>query len=288
MNTGTLNIIIRRIVMSEKNRLKEFISNVSLIDFLIKIISSIIAFVGSIGTTSFSVNWFINKYPKYSEYETYFIICIVLILLLIFLFIYKGVLAYIDRKYIPKFSRVDSDFIIKEMKLTCDIKANNRMCFKKLRVLKARNNNSTSYSDRYRWTGTGEIDIRSGVKGHTLTHEDPRGVFQCYTINFHRAVKKNEIITSEIIMDLLDSEKTAKPFIGVTIEEPTESLELYVKFPEDITIQHREVVLNMSLYLGAKTPIETKTKTFNEHNICCWKIDSPKLFHHYELRWITN
>jgi hypothetical protein len=111
---------------------------------------------------------------------------------------------------------------------------------------------------------------------------DRRSTWQYYELRFERALKKGEELDVDVVWNLEDLEKVAVPFISATIEEPTNSLSLKVKFPDGSNVDH--IIKEISPFIGAKMLFSSVREDITEMEYE-WIVSKPKLLFHYELRW---
>jgi hypothetical protein len=185
-------------------------------------------------------------------------------------------------KFRPYYPRIDCDFEILELEVIYDHLDKNRMVYTKRKKLRALRNGLDRYFDRYRWTGTGNINIKSSIKSQKVVVEERRSVWQFYAIRFNKKLGRGEEIQTEVVWELKDLENVAVPFLSMTIEEPTSKMILKVKLPSNLHVE--EIVKQIAPFMGAKTPFYSITEKI-EHNEYTWTIPNPKLLYHYEMEW---
>lgn len=190
---------------------------------------------------------------------------------------------YSRHVYQPRFSRMtDLDFILKEKEIVLQYKSRTELVYTKKIALRALRS-VDSYQDKYRWTGSGAVKLRSGVPGQTVRKVFKKNVWQFYEIRFPGTLTKNQEIKTEIICDLSDGSRAHVPFISATVDEPTEILKFSLIVPDTLAV--RECVCEISNSITAKNALESETKQVDSSGRVTWIIDKPKLLYHYEMKW---
>ncbi|MEW8051230.1 MAG: hypothetical protein AB2809_12710 [Candidatus Thiodiazotropha sp.] len=249
----------------------------ALYDTIKNILLFLFAIVSANGIFTALVNWIAQYSPNISQYQIHIVFGGTILVLL---FINWAVNHYSRLR--PKFPKVNSDFKIKMFDILYIYESEDNMEYRKCKTLKALKDDLTQYIDKYRWTGIGSVNIRSGIEGHKISQSSDRSIYKYYTISFERTLKKKEEIDTEVIWDLEDTGKTAIPFISATIEEPTDKLRMQIMLPKEMKVHG--VIKEVSHMIGAIKPILSEHDDINRDNTYLWEIDEPKLLHHYELR----
>jgi hypothetical protein len=182
----------------------------------------------------------------------------------------------------PDFPLIDANFEILDLKILYDHKEINNMVYTKRKRIRALKDNLDRYIDRYNWTGKGTVAPKSLRKSEKYFETERRSTWQYYEMKFEKPLKKGEELDVGVIWELDDLENKSVPFISATLEEPTQSLSLKVKFPNDSVVDH--VIKETSPFIGAKMPFSSIREEISE-NEYEWIIPNPKLLFHYELRW---
>jgi hypothetical protein len=182
----------------------------------------------------------------------------------------------------PDFPVIDANFEILDLKILYDHKEIDRMVYTKRKKVRALKDNLDRYVDRYNWTGKGTVAPQSLRRSEKYVETDRKSTWQYYELRFERALKKGEELDVDVVWNLEDLEKVAVPFISATIEEPTNSLSLKVKFPDGSNVDH--VIKEISPFIGAKMPFSSVREDITEMEYE-WIVRKPKLLFHYELRW---
>lgn len=192
-------------------------------------------------------------------------------------------------KYRPNFPRLDFDFELVEKEITYQYKDEIHMIYKKKNVLKALKNGINVYTDKYQWTGKGNVKLISGIKEQPIVETIRKNVWQFYEIRLQKTLKRNEKITTEAIWELEDLEHKAVPFFSATIEEPTDFLKFNLSLPNSFNV--REVTCETSCSIGSQKPLDSITKpltTYDGLSCVTWEIKNPNLLYHYEIKWNMN
>lgn len=245
-----------------------------------QIIKYILWLIVSSGSAAYMAQLLVENVINLNQYKITIIIVFAAVGALIFVTIYEKI-----NRNRPHFESLDPDFLIKEKVITYEYITKNKMLYKKRVLLKALKNNLTAYNDKYFWTGTGKIRIKSAIKEHVYKRTIIKNQWQHYQICFFRTLKKNDKIETELIWELEDMGNTARPFVSSTIEEPTDLLVLKVQLPTDFQV--KEATCEISSGAGTRKPFISFSKEFNRDNTIEWKIKAPKLLHHYEMRWVN-
>lgn len=182
----------------------------------------------------------------------------------------------------PDFPVIDANFEILNLRILYDHKEIHKMVYTKRKRVRALKDNLDRYVDRYNWTGKGTVAPQSLRKSEKYVETERRSTWQYYELRFERALKKGEELDVDVVWNLEDLEKAAVPFMSATIEEPTNSLSLKVKFPDDSNVDH--VIKEISPFIGAKMPFSSVREEITETEYE-WIVTNPKLLFHYELRW---
>lgn len=201
--------------------------------------------------------------------------------------ILSGLLALLllyerSSRYRAKMPAQDFDFRVLNKSVVYEYQNLTHMTYKKIYKLKALRRGLQVFPDRYSWTGTGPVTVRS-VRRDQVFHETERiNVWHYYEVRFGRTLSKGEEVDIEIVWDLEDAAHTAVPFLSADIVEPTDKLSLTVALPRSLGVQ----AVTAEASAGAKRPYESTQLKLDGAGRAEWVIDDPQLFHHYELRWV--
>lgn len=186
-------------------------------------------------------------------------------------------------RFRPTFPRLDFDFQILEKEVSYEYVDKTHMIYRKKNFLRALKNNLDTYHDKYHWTGSGKVKIKSEIKEQQFIETIRKNVWQFYEIRFQKTLKKGEEIETEVIWELEDVAGKAVPFFSATIEEPTDALILNLCLSPGLGV--KEAVCEISSGIGAKKPFSSEILKLNRDGWVTWKIRKPKLLHHYEMKW---
>lgn len=183
----------------------------------------------------------------------------------------------------PKFPRLVVDFLVLEKTITYEYLSTSKMKYSRKLRLKALRNRLVTYSDKYHWTGSGQIKIRSANPSQQVKLSYRKSVWQIYEVRFEKSLNKGDIIDIEIIWDLEDQVGSAVPFFSTTVDEPTDLLRLNLFLEPSLGVN--SATWEISSGIGAMTPYDSDVLALNKHGEVSWEIKKPKLLHYYELRW---
>lgn len=201
------------------------------------------------------------------------------------LWLYVVLYRHISR-HLPMFPRIDSDFRVIRKELSYKYLDRTHMVYSKKVKLKALRNGLDEYHDRYAWSGSGKVELRSMVSSQRLVTGDKKNVWQLYVLKFPWTLKKGETIETEVNWDLEDTRNAAVPFASATVEEPTDCLVLSVSLPAALGVA--EVTCEVSSGIGAKKPFSSELRKLDRHGEMIWEIRKPKLLYHYEIKWMFD
>lgn len=246
---------------------------------IVEIIKCLVALIFTTSTLVLISTILTTIFPYLLKFKSLIILVLISGGMWIFLVLY-----YKFHRYRPKYPSIDFDYRIVEKEITYEYRDITHMIYKKRNLLKALKNNLDGYFDKYRWTGKGNIEIKSAMNGHLFRKSIQKSIWQFYEINFQKYLKKGETIETELTWELEDVEGKAVPFFSVTIEEPTDFLKFNLSLNPELGV--KEAICEVSFSIGAKKPFQTKTKLLDRNGYAEWIIKNPRLLHHYEMRWI--
>lgn len=183
----------------------------------------------------------------------------------------------------PRFPAIDLDFQILEKAISYEYVERHKMVYRKKIKLKALRNGLDTYRDKYRWTGTGLLSMKSIVQEHDVVETVRKNVWRVYEIRFQRSLRKGDTIETEIEWTLQDDSCSAVPFFSATIEEPTDCLLFNLKIIPAFGV--REVTCEVSSHIGSGRPFKSWTIPVDKHGEAAWRINGPELLYYYEMRW---
>jgi hypothetical protein len=197
----------------------------------------------------------------------------------LFIFVYRRRL-----RSRPSFPRLDFDFELLEREITYQYLDSVHMIYKRRSLLKALRDGLSVYHDKYHWTGEGKVVIRSNVREHMFRETIRKNIWQFYEILFDRTLSKGEKIEAEIIWSLEDTSRRAVPFFSADIEEPTRRLIMNLELSPDLGV--RQATREVSSGIGASKPFSSESVGFDRDGKTSWVVEKPRLFHHYEIKWV--
>jgi hypothetical protein len=189
-------------------------------------------------------------------------------------------------RFRPNFPRLDFDFQVLEKEITYEYLDKTHMVYKKRNRIKALKNGLDTYRDKYRWTGRGDIVIKSGIPEQQITETVRKNVWQVYEIRLQRSLNRGDIIETEAIWELEDQANRAVPFFSATIEEPTDLLRFSLILNPSLGV--REVTCETSTGIGSGKPFDSFARQLDKHSEASWEIKNPKLLYYYEMKWSMN
>lgn len=148
--------------------------------------------------------------------------------------------------------------------------------------LKSLRKDLVKYSDKYHWTGTGDIKISTPIQGQWHAETGRSSLWKLFDVYFGRPLDKDEIENVEVVWDLFDKEGTAVDFASAAVEEPLDQLVIKVILPQNLRPTHANCVESLLLG-GFKTTVESHERSFNKKGEVEWIKNKPKLLHTFEL-----
>lgn len=149
--------------------------------------------------------------------------------------------------------------------------------------LRALKNHLDRYHDKYFWTGSATVAAQSIIPDHTFVPGRRKNIWHLYEIHFDRRLRKKDEIKTTIKWDLADPDKRMVPFVSAVIEEPTDELRIVLEIPA--SIRGSSAVLEVAHSIGARKPIDSQVKDFDEQGRVEFPVPNPKLLHVYEVSW---
>lgn len=257
---------------------------------LLKKLSSEIALVGTghlvagaiISAASYIFGLELSKLsPRLQEYKWALVILIFSCLTWLVLYTWRR----FDKRS-PRFPEVDYSFHILRREIYYEYLSKTKFVYKRRYTLQALRNDLDGYPDRYRWTGSGTVKIRSNVPQQRIEPRPKKSLYEEFYIRFPKFLRKGQQIMAEVVWELEDAAQTAVPFASVTVLEPTDFLKIEVKLPRDFNVS--EVICERSMSMGAKAPLETEVIQMDSDNRAVWEVPDPHLLHYYEMRWLQE
>lgn len=190
-----------------------------------------------------------------------------------------------NTRFIPVFPRPECDFLILDKEISIRFFSLEDIRYRKKLTLKALRKGLDRYTDKYKWSGTGNVAVQSEHDEHRLELTHRSALWQWYDLYFDHALRKGETIDIGIVWSIEDKDRTAIPFISATVEEPTKSLTMRLFAKEFFGI--RQATCEHKATMGSRKPFDTEILKALDGEII-WKIKRPKLLHYYEMHWTPH
>lgn len=138
-----------------------------------------------------------------------------------------------------------------------------------------------SFTDRYKWTGTGKCIVKSLTQDFIVVNERKEEFWNYFDVRFPRPLKKNEEVDFVIEWDLFDKEKTAVRFLSTMIDFPTEHLSMEAIIPENLVSKKSYCCYEYKNYID-RIPIKKTEKQWDPATqSIIYEVPQPKLYHKY-------
>ena len=187
------------------------------------------------------------------------------------------------RKTIPNLPRIPIDFDVVKLKVGYHYTTQHEMVYTKGWTLKASRSNLDRLTDKYLWTGRGEIDVAPVLVSQEYREIGKRSVWTYFDVHFGRVLSRKEVIDVALQWSLTDEEGSAVPFFSATITRPTGELEFELGLPPEAGVT--EVLCEKTNGIDSAVTYETETIELDKHGEATWTIKNPKLLHHYVVSW---
>jgi hypothetical protein len=178
---------------------------------------------------------------------------------------------------------IDPDLKIVERHISYKWISHSKLEYRKFFKFKALKNVVDRYSDRWNWTGSGDVKVTSLIHTQSIMNPESQGIWDIFDIKFNESLNKNDVIDSEILWCIENIGEKPNPFCSATIQEPTGLLKFKISFPEDFKI--KEVLCEQMHSISSKEVISRIKKNIDRNNEVEWTIEKPELLHHYQVRW---
>ena len=189
-------------------------------------------------------------------------------------------------RFSPKFSRLSIDYELELFEISIEFTGPNQAIYKKRKLLRALRDGLNSFEDKYWYTGNSKVEWECESDG-LIFNVGPRvGVWNRYRIDFHKTLKKGEVI-EVVVSTKLKNVRQMVPFVSGTIEEPTKCLSIAIDAPPNL-VKVKLIQAEVMSHIGAMRPYSSEEKHLDLNNVCKWIINRPSLLHHYQLRWSYN
>lgn len=243
---------------------------ISISSSIIAIISGLVLIFGSIG---YLLAIFFGIISPLSGF---------IISILIAFFLIITIVILVRRKYILV-PRPRSDFKLLKKEIIYEYFPDGKtMKYTRKIRLKSLRKDLVKYSDKYHWTGTGDIKLSTPIQGQRLVETGRSSIWKLFDVYFGRPLDNGEIENVEVVWDLFDKEGTAVDFASAAIEEPLEQLVIKVIIPQNLRPTHANCIESLLLG-GFKTTVESHDLSFNKKGEVEWIKNKPKLLHTFEL-----
>jgi len=234
------------------------------------LVSLVVGFIG--------VHNLIKYLPVLAPYKIPLLALAIVLSFIIGIFIYERM-----TRNLPRFDRVNSDVRILEKTISYDYRKSDKIIYRRQYRLKILRNGVDKFTDRYRWSGSGNVDPKSAKPEHTIHHLPEEHFFRFFEIRFNHPFKRKSIVEADVIWELADPLGISHPVISATIYEPTDKLIMQVILPP--TGEIPKAAHTSAPEIGAIINVETWEAAFSNGNAEIWPIDKPRLLHYYEVRW---
>jgi hypothetical protein len=182
------------------------------------------------------------------------------------------------------------DFVILRKEIVYEYTSGNMMIFQRKHLkICALKDGINSFRDRYRWTGSGRISIRSLTPGYNTTNpsEDDEGIWNYFNVIFPHPLRKDEVADFTIEWELFDEKAKAITFLSTMIDYETQYLLLEVILPP-------ELAPKKAYFYEYKNFLDTLP--ISVHNLS-WspatrsirsEVVQPQKYHKYMIRWYND
>lgn len=148
--------------------------------------------------------------------------------------------------------------------------------------------NINSYTDRYRWTGSGKCNLRSLTPEFEITNqherEEEESIWCYFSVKFPHPYHKDDVIEFTIEWELVDEEKKAVPFLSTMIDHETKYLFLQVILPDELAPQR--AYFHEFTHFKETLPSETRKVQWSPASrSIMYEVTEPKKDHKYTIRW---
>jgi hypothetical protein len=159
--------------------------------------------------------------------------------------------------------------------------------FKHTRFLKIRcisEKEMTSWGGRYHWSGDKVASFKSlsdsiDIKNEKTTNTAVASNYKTFDVVFKKPLSQNDETEFKLEWDLEDKRLTSQKFVGTTIAENTNYLEIILFTPPNQRIKvYKQEALITEI-------INSEIIPSNEQNRYIWEIKSPQLGHTYSICW---
>lgn len=146
--------------------------------------------------------------------------------------------------------------------------------------------NLKSFKDRYRWTGSGDRNIKSITPGYIITNQKKgeEGIWDYFEVEFPHPLSKGGVADFTIEWKLTDKENKALTFLSTMIDRETKYLLLQVNLPDELAPK-RAYFHEYAHYIDT-LPIYTEPVVWSQATKAITReVSQPVIFHKYMIRW---
>ena len=163
-------------------------------------------------------------------------------------------------------------------------------CQRKRFQVRALRNGIASFSDRYKWTGTGACSVRSLTSGFLVKNQRKEEFWDYFDVQFPHSLQRNQKVDFTIEWTLIDEAGTAVPFLSTMIDVETEKLVLRVLLPPELAPK-RALCFEFANYLDTSVdaPVSMQETQWNPATqSIVYEVDKPERNHKYLIRWFSD
>ncbi|MES4886514.1 hypothetical protein [Streptomyces sp. NPDC096012] len=193
----------------------------------------------------------------------------------------------LDRKshFRCRYEKVNFKFEMLEKEITYERNNRGTLSYRRRYKVKALASDLEGFMDKFLWTGASQAQLPRSVNNEAVRDVrklDRTGIWVYFSVDFHRTLKKGEVIEFELLQVVDDSDMRSRPFFSTSIDEPTRRLVMNLNLPDSLEINqcHQEVTRGIESFF----PFHSETQTVRNGS-CRWVINRPRLYHHYRTHW---
>ena len=176
---------------------------------------------------------------------------------------------------------VNPNLSIESLVDTYSVHENGLYLFEKKITVKASNQGVDSFRNRFKWTGTGgmELLLEPSSVG-TITTELRDDVWDMLKITFKQSLMRRQQISFTIRFTLHDKDRTAKPVFRKFVDD---------YYPHGFTMRvllpRQPKRVFKELYAGARVPIPSERKEMKRRQDLTWLVRRPRIGRRYDIVW---
>lgn len=156
-------------------------------------------------------------------------------------------------------------------------------------TIKALRDGVRTFSNQYRWSGSGEELVPQVVSsGHYFAGEIERSLaWRRYDVRLEPHLRRGERTTVSVLQQLYDSDERFELFLAKSVHQPTEQLVLRVELPMKLVPNRVWTVEQFSAGPGAQVIKQTELEARVENTLATmeWRVVRPVQGRAYQLRW---